>query len=126
MLRCDSYDIELRRGDCFDFSTVRKADGKLVDLTGFAAEIAFHWSATKTTAAGKVSYSSDGTHIAPLGVDGLIKVHLSITETNAIPPPLASKAGTSVTYQIRLIDIAGCIKTHLSGRVVTRNNNFEA
>lgn len=122
-----SYEVEMTRGDCFDFEITYKANGAAVNLTGYSAEMAIAWVAgfagqsrrgpvdTRQWRAGSATVA--GTIATP--TSGQIAFHMTASETAAMPPT------SDATYQIRLTGAGGCITTILGGRVKVYRDLFE-
>lgn len=112
-----TYKIALRRGDCFDFSLTYKADGDLVDLTGYSAEMSIYWPR-----------QADGFVAAPEGnlviaatitaLSGLMDFH--VDEVTSVPQV------NRAAYQVRLTDPDDHVTTILSGPVDILPDLFEA
>lgn len=113
------YDTYLTKGDCFDFSLIYKANGSVVDLTGYTAAMAIAWSyergVAKVTTNGQLILA--GTIVA---AEGKISFHATAAQTAALPK--ISKA----EYQVRIADPGGCLSTILSGNLTIYKSDFEA
>lgn len=112
------YDTYLTKGDCFDLSLVYKANGSVVDLTGYTAQMAIAWSYERGPA--KVitngSLILSGTIVA---AEGKISFHATSAQTATFPK--ISKAD----YQVRITDPGGCISTILYGNLSIYKSDFE-
>lgn len=112
------YDTYLTKGDCFDLSLIYKANGSVVDLTGYSAQMAIAWSyergPAKTVTNGSLVLV--GTIIAG---DGKISFHATSDQTRAIPKI------SNAEYQVRITNPTGCLSTILVGNLSIYKSDFE-
>lgn len=112
------YRISLRQGDQFNFQATYKAEGVVVDLTGYTAEMVITWPTFRDDRgvmvdAGEVNLTMDA-----LGSDGVIGAHLTAEQTETLP------AGKSMRWQLRITS-GGDPTTIIAGRAVAEPNLFD-
>lgn len=108
------YDLCLQQGATFRRVIRWKADGALVDLTGYTARMQIR--ATAEAATTLLDLTTENNRIALGGAAGTITLSISATDTAALP------AGRAV-YDLELVAPDGTV-TNLLGGVATIPRNI--
>lgn len=117
-----SYNIKTTRGDTLNLTVVYKANGQVVDLTGYTAQMVIAWvpprgvqiiDGQRVTAGHTVI---NGTIVAAEG-----KMVFSLSAEDSLDLPKLS----DMMYQVRLTAGPGDSQTVLTGNISVDNNWFE-
>jgi hypothetical protein len=125
MMRAEVTDLELHQGDTFKFALYWEADGAVVNLTGYNADMVITWPDWFPANALPITAGEKNCTMTLTAATGKIEAHIDSTETGDIPLSGPYNDGPRVQYQLRVRQGAEAKKTLLVGNVNVFPNRFD-